>query len=472
MAIPYQILILFLPIILLFNIVFFCSMAVYRFAFHAAFMESLKMFAADMKMVAKEIGWYIKLCTKACLKIMGYEPQPESYPVYIGKDEAGNFHADRIESAFRGVLAKFESSYFKYATYLESGNRISYVFAACIFKEDIPNDAELLEYLRKTADSAVHRYIHKREPAFTFIPDLTEVKYADDELTITIAVKSAGIKENAADRELSRQHLQNKICSCTEIIEKWNDSTNPFIKWGYNQKILLETEQKIYVSLPIETHPHALITGSSGSGKSYALLYLLGELVKTENNATIYLADFKKSADFSFLSRYPHYYASDDCYRGIMEYYQCFQKARESGSTDGRYCLIVDEYPAFISRLQTLDKINKTKKADEILSAVSEILMAGRGTGGGYGIWIVTQRPDASLFKGGSRDSFMATLALGRLSKEHKSMVFPGFADEIPDRIFQRGEGLLLADGHGLLQVKFPKIDDMDAWKNHILENL
>lgn len=473
--VSWQILILFLPIVLLFSMVFLCSMAVYRFVFHTAFMESLKMFAVDMKKFVKELGWYIELCIKACIKIaayFGYEPPAVSYPVYIGMDEAGIFHADRIESAFRDLLAKFETSYFKYIVYSASKNTISFIFMASILKADIQNDAELLGYLRKTADSAVHRYIHKREPAFTFIPDLTEIKYIDDELTVTVAVNPAGIQENAANREISRQHLQDKICSCAEITEKWSSSTNPFIKWGCNQQILLETGQKIYVSLPVETHPHALITGSSGSGKSYALCYLLGELVKTEEKVTIYFCDFKKSADFSFLDKYPYYYAGDDCYRGIMDYYSRFQDARESGSSDGRFCLIVDEYPAFVSRLQMLDKVNKTKRADGILSAVSELLMLGRGTGGGFGVWVVTQRPDASLFKGGSRDSFMITLAVGRLSREHKGMSFPGFSDEIPDRNFQRGEGLLLADGHGLMQVKFPKIDDIDGWKRRILENL
>ena len=62
-----------------------------------------------------------------------------------------------------------------------------------------------------------------------------------------------------------------------------------------------------------------------------------------------------------------------------------------------------DEYPAFISRLQMQDKQEKTKKAGEVLNMVSEILMLGRGIG--FGVWIVTQRADASLFSGGSRET-------------------------------------------------------------------
>lgn len=65
-----------------------------------------------------------------------------------------------------------------------------------------------------------------------------------------------------------------------------------------------------------------------------------------------------------------------------------------------------------------LDKQNKEKRAADVMNAVSEILMLGRGLH--YGIWIVTQRADAALFANGSRDNFMCILALGRLSKEQK----------------------------------------------------
>ena len=58
----------------------------------------------------------------------------------------------------------------------------------------------------------------------------------------------------------------------------------------------------------------------------------------------------------------------------------------------------------------------------------------------------------------------------GRLSKEQKGMVFAG--EEVPDTIYQRGEGVLLADGHPLLEVKFPLIKNVDDWKRHILSIL
>ena len=85
------------------------------------------------------------------------------------------------------------------------------------------------------------------------------------------------------------------------------------------------------------------------------------------------------------------------------------------------------------------------------MNAVSEILMLGRGLH--YGIWIVTQRADAALFANGSRDIFMCILALGRLSKEQKNMLFSG--EELPERSYQQGEGVILLDGREVEEVRF-----------------
>ena len=130
--------------------------------------------------------------------------------------------------------------------------------------------------------------------------------------------------------------------------------------------------------------------------------------------------------------------------------------------------LIFDEYPAFINFLSMRDKANKTKLANDILGAVSEILMLGRGIS--CGIWLLTQRADSTLFSNGARDNFMLIIGVGRMSKEQKGMIFPG--QEIPDLIFSAGEGILLADGREITSVKYPIIQDISDWKRHILSIL
>ena len=65
----------------------------------------------------------------------------------------------------------------------------------------------------------------------------------------------------------------------------------------------------------------------------------------------------------------------------------------------------------------------------------------------------------------------MIVCALGRLSKEQRQMVFSG--EDIPtDTVYGPGEGLILADGKELVEVKFPLISDLDEWKKHIRQTL
>lgn len=242
------------------------------------------------------------------------------------------------------------------------------------------------------------------------------------------------------------------------------------MQWGYLTGDRITTP--VPLTLPVSSHCHALITGSSGSGKSYALLYLVGRLLQDIPDIKVTFCDFKNSDDFEFMKGYPHYYSGNESYDGIMAYYSDFCKDRIQGKPEKRHILIVDEYPALINYLTTLDKQNKTKKAGDILSAVAEILMLGRGIG--YGFWCVTQRADSSLFSnvstGGARDNFMVILGLGRMSREQKGMVFTG--EDLPDKVYRQGEGCLLADGYPLREVAYPRISNPVDWKKHIMEQL
>ena len=234
--------------------------------------------------------------------------------------------------------------------------------------------------------------------------------------------------------------------------------------YGYNMGIFNDTGLKIPIQLDLSDHCNLLLTGCSGSGKSYALLYLLGSVLKSNEDIEIFFCDFKNSYDFSFLEDYPHYYSGDNCYDGITEYYRVFCSARQQREFTKKHLLICDEYPSLVNYLQGKDKANKTKYASDVLSAISELLCLGRGIQ--FYTWIVTQRADNSLFANGARDNFMVVIGLGRLSKEQKGMLFSG--EELPERIYKKGEGILLADGYPLREVKFPFIRNIDDWKKHI----
>ncbi len=82
------------------------------------------------------------------------------------------------------------------------------------------------------------------------------------------------------------------------------------------------------IKLEIADYCHALITGASGSGKSYALIYLEDSLLQNNPEIDVYFCNFKNSTDFAFMKGYVHYYAGDDCYDGVMKYYESFCRSR------------------------------------------------------------------------------------------------------------------------------------------------
>lgn len=238
------------------------------------------------------------------------------------------------------------------------------------------------------------------------------------------------------------------------------------MRWGYKTGGGSKFPTPIEIS--IDTHPNVLLTGSSGSGKSYGLLYLLGMLLQDSPEIELYILDFKYSEDFEFLYGYEHYFKGNECFDGVKEYYDKFCQRRQERDCSKRMLLIFDEYPACYNYLSSIDKREKSKKAIEMANAIAEILMVGRGLH--CGVWIVTQRADSALFSNGSRDSFMVILAMGRMSREQKGMLFAG--EELPDKVYHRGEGCLLADGYPLYEVVIPKIRNMVDWKKHIKKTL
>ena len=241
------------------------------------------------------------------------------------------------------------------------------------------------------------------------------------------------------------------------------------LAWGYSLPDYYGLGIRYPVRRPLSSHGHALITGPSGSGKSFALLWLAGKLLQAYPDIRLTFCDFKNSDEFRFLKPYGGYYAGDHCLQGFRDYYKEFTQARQAGGSARRHLLVCDEYQAMVNYFQAKDKLEKTKNAAEILSIVAEVLMLGRGLN--HFAWIVTQRCAAELFNQGARDNFQVILAIGNQSREQRNILFSG--EELPKgRIYRPGEGILLSDGYPLEEVKIPRIADVVCWEKHILEIL
>lgn len=236
------------------------------------------------------------------------------------------------------------------------------------------------------------------------------------------------------------------------------------MKIGYDYEIWNLYQIKQALDIDLRSHPSLLLTGSSGTGKSYALKYLLSNLLL--NRVNLAFCNFKRSEDFNFLNKYGKYYTYSDCVNGIQKFYNTFKEKQISDiEFDGTYhILIFDEFPAFILSETLKDK----KTAEKYKLIISEILMLGRSYG--LGIWLVMQRPDSAFLANGARDNFQTTISLGNISKEAKTMLYSG--EDLPNRVYKVGEGICWIDGIGLKEIKFPRIRDIPALERKIMNRL
>lgn len=352
-----------------------------------------------VKYIVQPTRW---ICREVWKALFGNSTLPEEYPTHLGLN--GNVLDEvTVEKECTDLIALFK--FCRCVSCKIQPSFYAYYFSV-ILPENISNEDESYkELVQKVAEKNVAEHMRLYgNPGSKDAADLVLTRLFKDHLEVYTARNEAGVQMIADERKKMRRELieaKRREEGSVVIEEVWEKSDNNRMVWAYDRDIAYDFQMKLPVESELDSHVHSLITGSSGSGKSVALLFLL----------------------------------------------------------------VFDEYPAFISRLQMQDKQEKTKKAGEVLNMISEILMLGRGIG--YGVWIVTQRADASLFSGGSRDNFMVLLALGRLSREQKGMLFSG--EELPDRVYQPGEGVILLDGREVKEVKIPWITDMLGWKKQIV---
>ena len=101
------------------------------------------------------------------------------------------------------------------------------------------------------------------------------------------------------------------------------------------------------------------------------------------------------------------------------------------------------------------------RKADSVMSKIATILMLGRSLK--VRLILTCQRPDANVFKNGSRLNFGIIIILGASIKSIYEMFLPKeYIELIGDRKFKVGEGVVLLQNSELHFVKMPIIRNED----------
>ena len=215
----------------------------------------------------------------------------------------------------------------------------------------------------------------------------------------------------------------------------------------------------LYCYWDIKHTPHFLMTGSTGSGKTYASMLVLARISLHLPDAQATVLDFKQE-DFRFADSIPRYYKGLSAIDGFHVFYRRFEERLNQQDTKrNRLIVYADEWP---SMLNVMDK----KEADDAKKKLATMLMLGRSLN--VHVIVGAQRPDAQYFNA-ARDNFSAIVALGNLSTEGKDMLFHDYKSGM-EPVTRCGEGYMLTDGHTLTRIQVPLIGDMPKIRRAICD--
>ncbi len=237
------------------------------------------------------------------------------------------------------------------------------------------------------------------------------------------------------------------------------------IKVGFDLEIWEHYSCQMGIYIDLHKSLHWLITGNSGSGKSYLVQQILRNiLMEYKGDVKLWILDFKNSSDYAYLSGYPLYYTGEACSKGLSDFYAEYQKVKNGEIKDGRLRLLIfDEMAGFQIWQTQQDK----KLAEKYSNYLLEILLMGRSML--CGIFSIMQRPDSKYIPG--REQFMVYIALGKLSLEFKKMIMQG--DDLEQKpVYDVGEGIIKTDYFGTKFLKVPRIRNLQSIHKQIISCL
>lgn len=201
---------------------------------------------------------------------------------------------------------------------------------------------------------------------------------------------------------------------------------------------------------------HLCACGTTGSGKSLSMLYILFYVLRLPYPVELYLLDGKGSGDFNQIS--PLYgNGLDKCMCLFDQFFALYEQAPEGGDGILRICLI-DEYAALCIGIESqFDK----KTYTDFLARISRLAMTSRSKN--VCLWLIMQRPSAQYFRAASGvcDLFNVCLGYGNLSPEAHRSLFAGEHFENEESFhFGKGQGIALIEGRSVCPISTPYIAD------------
>lgn len=199
---------------------------------------------------------------------------------------------------------------------------------------------------------------------------------------------------------------------------------------------------------------HMLVTGGTGSGKTWSVNTLILECLLSPVKHHLYFAD-PKELDLSIIGEVvaPEHTASDET--GILELLEDFNAKMIARQSELRalvksqrksltyaeaglepYVLIFDEYSAFSAGLDR----KEAKRCEDRMKVLVQ-----KGRQAGFFVWVLMQKSDATTLPTAIRANLPCKIVLGNASKTTYQTTFE--SQNVPKRKYKAGQGVFTMEG-------------------------